>query len=554
MEATQSERTRGWGPSYVVSAALLLVLFAWTFASFWTHPEDFQNWRFLCHDLGNQLHLNDELIAGKRLYADVFSQYGPASAKANAAVAFLFGNSARNFLLLQGCFAVVCTLQGYALLRRSVERWWAILWTGLALMPWMPSPAGGAGSYLQPYGGLERIVLLGIALAWRPLTERTRWRNLALGLLLGCLPWIKFGGAFVAGASLLLTDVIVLLWRREFRLGDSKTIVAALAWIIGGFLIGQGALVLYAVLALPGPIAKDVVWPWFMLRNYSGYVTSNIRFLHWQDRGYFLGAQVPIVAAILSVLGLTWRLSTRKVAPAGDDSRPVHANVAGGFLFLFWFWYIGLTGYLAHVWLIMGYAWMLMPGAGYAICCLRRPMRLAALFFWLPCFVISARALLPGPSHDGSKPMQFRNGEILWLDTLWRKRVRRLTDILKEQCGPPDQPTRGVMAFSTTAGIAHYFGYPVLTRQSWFMPGFVRPYDENAIRESLGRTGALIIFLEKPGTPPFSSNANEWGLGAIFSTTLASEIADYFGEPLQVDPSCWVLRPKSDSPRRFTSP
>ena len=521
---------------------LFALLVGWTFAGFWTHPEALMNWRFLVHDLANQLHLNDELIAGKRLYADVFSQYGPASAKANALVAVLFGNTARNFMLLQGCFAVVCVLQSYALLRRNAEAWWAVLWTAVALLPWMPSTAGGPGAYLQPYGGLERIVLLAIALSWRPLIQRTNVRNLALGLLLGCLPWIKFGSAFVAGAALLIADVIVLIWRRELRFNQAKTIVAAFAWILGGFLIGQGALVLYAMLTLPAEIAKDVLWPAFMLGNYSGYVTSDIRFLHWQNRGYFLGAQLPIVAAIGLVLFLIWRLVPRNGAPAHDDSAPSRADAAGGFLFLFFFWFVGLAGYLAHVWLIMGYAWLLMPGAGYAIAQLRPRMRLAALCFWLPCFALTARALLPGPTRDGANPVQFRNGETLWLDATWQKRVPMLADILQEQCGPPDQPNRGVMAFTTTAGVAHYFGYPVMTRQSWFMPGFVRPYDERAIRESLPRTGALILFLEKPVAQPFSANANEWGFGPLFSPELAREISSSFAEPRELDPLCWVWK------------
>lgn len=379
MVSMQSHGSQARWANYAAGMGLLLVLVAWTFAGFWTHPEALLNWRFLTHDLANQLYLNDQLMAGKRLYVDVFSQYGPASAKANALAGSLFGNTARNFMLLQGCFAVVCVLQAFSLLRRHAEAWWAVLFSIVALLPWIPSTAGGPGAYLQPYGGLERIVLLAIALTWRPLTERSKLRNLVLGLLLGCLPWIKFGGAFIAGAALLVADVIVLIQRRELWLNRAKTIITALASILGGFLIGQGPLVIYAVLTLPGPVAKDVLWPLFMLGNYSGYVTSDIRFLHWQNRGYFLGAQLPIVAAISVACFLVRRLLAGARPTAHDDSSSARQRSAGGFLFLLFFWLIGLAGYLAHVWLIMGYAWLLMPAAGYALGWFRPRWRVSTL-------------------------------------------------------------------------------------------------------------------------------------------------------------------------------
>jgi len=73
------------------------------------------------------------------------------------------------------------------------------------------------------------------------------------------------------------------------------------------------------------------------------------------------------------------------------------------------------------------------------------------------------------------------------------------------------------------------------------MSGFVRPYDEEAVRESFSKTGALVLFLDKPIEPQFSLDANRWGFGVMFSQALAADIPKYFGEPVKIDATCWVL-------------
>ena len=530
---------------HAVAAAALALLSAWIFARFWSHPEELLNWRFLTHDLASQLHLSDQLLAGKRLYADVFSQYGPVPASVHLAAAYLFGSTALTFMVLEGCLAIVCLIQIYILLRRTAPAWWSIVFTAIALLPWVPSTGGGPGAYLQPYGGMERVVLLAIALAWRPLTGRTVARNVVLGLLLGLLPWIKFGSAFVAGAALLGADVLVLFRRREFRRACWRAILAANAWVLAGFLGGQSALAIYLVVTQPPAIAKDVLWPSYMLENYAGYVTSDIRFVQWQNAGYFIGAQLPVLAAVLAFFVLIWpAMATTSIERNASSNRA--PETFGAFIFLFLFWFIGLAGYLAHVWLIMGYAWLSMVGAGYALTFLGPRLRLAALCLWLPCFFLTAKGVAPGRAPPASNPVIFENGETLWLDAVWQKRVTLLSDFLaKERTAAVEMPPT-IMGIPTSGGLAHYFRCPVLTRQSWFLPGFVRPYDEEAIRESLAKTAGLVVFSEKPMELPFPANANQWGFGPIFSDALATEIPRRFAEPVKLDAFCWALKARQE--------
>jgi hypothetical protein len=317
--------------------------------------------------------------------------------------------------------------------------------------------------------------------------------------------------------------------------------VLANAWILAGFLAGQGALAVYLVLTQPPAIAKDVLWPFYMIENYAGYVTSDIRFIRWQDPGYFVGAQLPLLAAVSAIVFLLCRTVARRRTISEKEPPDRPRDTLGAFLFLFLFWFIGLGGYLAHVWLIMGYGWLPIASAGYALTFLRPRLRLAALCLWLPCFVFTAKGLAPGRMPADVNPVTFENGETLWLDVTWQRRVTLLSEFLKKERAPTSETPPTIMGFSTGGGIAHYFGCRLLTRQSWFMPGFVRPYDEAAIRESLPKTKALIVFLDKPRDFPFPSNANDWGFGPMFSDALATEIPNHFAEPVKLDAFCWVL-------------
>jgi hypothetical protein len=528
---------RNWAPRI----SLLVLVFLWSFLRFWSHPEAIMDSRFFAHDLANQLHLNDELLPGKRLYSEVFSQYGPATAYLNALVARVFGNTARALMLFQTSLAIVVLLQVYVLVRRRLSPWRAVLFTTIAVLPWIPSAAGGPGAYIQPYGGFERIILLAAALSWRPLLERTRWRNIILGLLLASLQWFKFGSAFIAGAGLFATDLIILAHLKQVHRRSWKTLVAANALILAGFLAGECALWIYLASTQPWPIARDVLWPVYMVSNYAGYVTWNTRFIDWENLGYFIGAQLPLVAAIVSFAFLLGRLLGRRATARRETRDAENFASSGPFVFLILFWVLGLSGYLAHVWLAMGYAWLLMVGAAAGIARFRPVTGLIVLAAWAPCFFSTARGIWPSHTPTDLKPVTFRNGETLWLDATWQARIEILSQRLAEECGAPEHPSKAVMAFVSGGGIAHYLGYPVLMRHSWFMPGFVRPYDEDAVRASLPHTGALVLFLNKPPMEQLPLNVNRWGMGTIFSDALAAEIPRHFQKPIQVDSTCWFL-------------
>ncbi|HJT80149.1 MAG TPA: hypothetical protein VJ719_03040 [Chthoniobacterales bacterium] len=522
--------------NWIAVVTLVCVAVAWSFARLWLQPARvFTADDFIARDSAYQLHLNDQLLAGKRFYSEVFSPYGPASAFLNLLWVRLFGNTARAFMIGQALLASVCLAQAFFLIRRVLSPWWAVCLTIVAVLPWMPSPAGGFGAVLPSYGGFERVILLAIALSWRPVPGRTRLISLQLGLLLGCLTWIKFGSCFVAGAALFVTDAIDSIMNSP-RPGWRKFVLNN-ALILAGFLIGQFALAGYAFITLPAAIARDFLWPSYMLESYAGYVGSD-RFLQWHNLGYFVGAELPLIAGTIAVLVGIFRLI--RTTKATDN---LTIKTFPPFVFLFLFWCLGLTGYFAHVWLILSYAWLLMVASAGALALLQPRWRLIALCGWLPCLLVTVRGVVSTPPADRS-PKTFLNGETLWLNPIWETRLSALERTLDERCGPGPRHDIAIMGSPTAGGLAHYVGYSTLTRHAWLMAGFVRKYDEPAVRRSLDQTCALILFLQKPIERP-GSNPNNWGLGPVFSRSLAAEIEHKFGEEIKIDRDCWVfIRPR----------
>jgi hypothetical protein len=191
-----------------------------------------------------------------------------------------------------------------------------------------------------------------------------------------------------------------------------------------------------------------------------------------------------------------------------------------------------------------------MVGAAAGAARLRPVTGAIVLAAWVPCFLFTGRAIAPSRATAELKPVTFQNGETLWLDATWQARVDVLSQRLAEQCGPPGRSSKAIMGLVSGGGLAHYFGYPVLTRHSWFMPGFVRPYDEDAIRASLPQTGALVVFLNQPVPEPLPPNVNRWALGRIFSDSLAAEIPRHFEDAIKVDATCWFLPARDLPPER----
>src|SRR5437899_7196837 len=121
-----------------------------------------------------------------------------------------------------------------------------------------------------------------------------------------------------------------------------------------------------------------------MVGNYAGYVNADTRFPHWHNFGYFVGVQLPVLVAAICFALLCLRVIGRMPRAIQNGPPQTQSLPLAPFLFLFLFWFLGMFGYLAHVWLIMGYVWLPIIGAAGALAGLRWIVRFAALCACFP--------------------------------------------------------------------------------------------------------------------------------------------------------------------------
>ena len=514
------------------------VALVWTSAQLHWHPSAEHG--FIFRDAGHVLTLADELLNGRMLYRDIFYQYGPVSAWFYASIAAVFGNSPATLLTLQQVLSLVVAALAYRLLRSALPQTQTILFLIVGLFPLLLLP----GSSLADFSGLdyvswERILLLAIALAWKPPQERTGWYAVTQGGLLGSLQLVKFGSAFIAGAALLLVD---LLYLKEFatdRSSRRKWLIINLT-LLAAFAVVEGGLIMVAFGLLPNQIAWDTIWPYFMLQSYASYVIGAERWPIWQNMGYFVVAQLPAITALLLIGYSAFRHARRSTVSsvvAGDRS-------FGGFAFLAAFFLIGLTIYFQHVWHIYQYLWTIMLAAGWGIRYARLPFQAALLAIWLPAFLVSARAVLPRRPTPELVLETFPNGDRLWLETKVQAQLATLREYLLTRRSAASGDLK-IMLFPDAGGLHHFFESPPRTRFFWFTGGLVQKNDEAQFLEDFSALDAVVVFFKHPRNIPPGSDPVGWSRELFsmpaFGSELNGAMRSVLADPVRIDDHCWVF-------------
>jgi hypothetical protein len=531
----------------------LLIAIGWSSAPFF-RPGLLSGETFLFHDNSYALFTADQLLEGKLLFRDVFYQYGVLTAYLHAGWAALFGNTILSYWRLAQLLTCVGVIQMWAFLRRSHPTWQALAFGIIVLFPYFLVPGGSAGGLnASVYIGLERICLLSIALAWRPPASRTFASAMLMGVLLGAMQWIKFGGAFVAGTSLLALDVLAL----SFASGETKR---WLRWVkisyvtLLGFLVVEGTLTALVYFSLPAQLASEVLLPSWMVQNYDAYRHKSVPLLHWFSLNYFLGMQMPVVAATLAGMAFTGRLLViRRVVTRGEQSSFLH--LAGPPLFFVIFFPFALMVYLPHMWVAVPYVWMILLPAAFFLRqapLLFRGVFLAACF---PAFLLSVKGLVYPPKANQLREVHLAK-DTLWLlpeteDRLTK--LQRVLELLQEERGDATLGPPAILGFPMGSGFHHFLGYPAATRHAWFMSGFVRPREEGTLLKSLDRTLAVVVFFPDPQSEPPSPDPITWEFFSIplFTRSTCLAFASRLERPIEVDSRCWVFPVLTRNGRAF---
>ena len=527
-------------------AGLIVFLFiaaAWSSAPFF-RPGVLNGERFVFHDNSYALFTADQLLAGKLIFRDVFYQYGVLTAYLHAAWAALFGNTIFAYWHLAQFLTCLGIVELWLLLRRTQRTWPALVFGTIILFPYFLVPGGLAGGVgASVYVALERICLLSIALAWRPPATRSFGSALSIGLLLGAMQWVKFGGAFVAGVSLLLSDVLILSYAPEEKKGWLHWLTISSLTLLG-FLLIEGSLIVLAYVSLPAQLASEILWPSWMVQNYEAYRYKSVPIWHWFNFNYFVGVQMPMVAAGVASLVFICHLLVRR--KAGPEERSRRVSWAGPPLLFLIFFVLALIIYLPHMWVTMPYVWLILLPAAFFLQNAPRFCQGIFLVCCFPAFLLSVKGVLY-PQRAGQLREVHLANDTLCLPPETADRLanlQRVLDLLEREHEDHGPGRLAILGFPIGSGFHHFLGYPAATRHAWFMPGFIQPREEDAFLKSLDRTLAVIVFFPDRSQPdPPSPDPSSWEFFSVplFSRSTCLAFASRLKAPIKVDSHCWVF-------------
>src|ERR1043166_7121179 len=106
------------------------------------------------------------------------------------------------------------------------------------------------------YVPVERAALLACALCWTSPHRRTNRHAIAIGAVLGLWQAIRFGGAFVAGAAILIVDACSIAADPAMRRSIASWLRSS-ALIAATFIAFEVLWIALAFGALPRGVARD---------------------------------------------------------------------------------------------------------------------------------------------------------------------------------------------------------------------------------------------------------------------------------------------------------
>lgn len=453
---------------------------------------------YLIRDWGVTLAVSDALLSGDKLYQEIFWHYGPISILYYAQWGKLFGNDPIILLLSLVPIYALNTGLAFLILRKEFPLRTSIFGTLLVITPFFLHQTGGSHIYVP----FEMLLLLTLMLIYAPPLSRDWRRSIALGLVLGLMQWNKFGGAFFVGAALALTDLLALHLDQSHLRGKFKPWLQSNLIILATFLSCEAIRATLCFSLLEPKIASDVFFPLYHLDTYSRYVTKRFDF-------YFEGVirlfclQIPLLIMLVSgVMAVLFSLLRK------PQSSVIPLRCA----LLVLFYVIALFKYFQHTFLIYDNLWVLVIPFAAILPRLKLPLR-AALF----AVLIPPLALIPYEmtlQKNARSPLVMPNGATLWMKTEHREEALLIRDALQ------DMPSsdKAVLFFGTSAGRStgggfyHYFQLNAATRHRWFLPGFMRPYEEEKILTSLDGTRALVVLANTEVISKMTPDPTTWSI------------------------------------------
>jgi hypothetical protein len=493
---------------------------------------------FLFADPGANLLIAERLSEGARLYRDVGFSYGPLAIYPYAWFTRLVGNTPQAYASFLATFSVVNVVLAFALLRRRVSRSSATIVVAGGLYATLVLPGSLiSGGLPSPYFVLERLLFLAILLSWRPPRERTMRCAAVVGLLLGASQGVRFGTAFFIGAAIVIVDLLALHVASADR-------AAVMHWVrrslvtLSCFLVVQGAWVILAYALLPSAEARDFLWPAYILEGFEVW-PSEYRWPRFEGFRLFVGQQLlGIGCAVLALEVLWWGLR----GGARDRARGIADRLRVGqadlvMVIPFAFYVIGAAALFRGVYHFYQYAWTLPLAAALAVD--RRGRRFAAVFLvvCLPALALVVRANFVSEPPGDAVVVRPPRGGLLMLSPVEKRRV----DAIREYATVP--VNRSLIVMRTGAGFHHLYGTRFSGRQLFYILGFARGDDANAMLHTLESEPSAMVLTDYPAGESPSADPCTWYGWQHFAKDVCPRLAELVDtrRAIQVDETTWII-------------
>ena len=543
-----TDRSPGrWTADAVALTVLVLTLAAFAAAAITRRSDLTSGGWFLFADQGMNLLFTQQLLEGRSLYADIAYPYGPVSAYAYTAFAAILKPSVFSYHLYFAVTSIAAMIAAYALFRGVTSPPVALLVVVVAILPTMLVPGSLlGGSSNAPYITLERILLLGLALAWTPPGSRNPRRAIVLGTLLVAWQATKFGGAFFAGAAVVLLDLVGLHIDRWTRPAVVRWIQSSAITLVT-FVAGEGVLIAGAYLTLPPAIAAEVVWPVHVLESYRMYPSSAAG-LQFTDVRLVVGQYLtPLFGALLGAIFVVALAGKRGDALPNRDWRWLRLLLPPLFFL------VGAVGYFRQTWHFEQAMWTLAIPVALVALVRQRSMRLAGLALTLPCFALVIKAMFVTRPDASLVNLALPNGERLKVRAEMRKQVTDIVAELRQATGDDSGRSRGVYVVPAGGGLNYFYGLAAPARQHWFLTAFVRPHDENRMRDLLSAGPSTFVIRRYGRGEPGAADPCAWIDPPIFSRSFCSALAPRLSVRTRMgnDLTLFDVRPVSAEETRF---
>ncbi len=438
----------------------------------WNPAHTFSATRFILYDQGSYLYAVERLNQGEVLYRDLNWQYGPLAAGWYWVWAQVGGNTP---LLLVLASTVPMAAAWLLLARLTLEVMGPKIGAGWALLGLLPmmSPAG-IMALNGPHGALEMLVLAGLAwlLARCPGRHRRAW---IMGLTLGILQCVRFGPQVVAFIALGALEG----WALRAEVPAWRDRVRRMAGWLWRVLLGYAAiwlvLVAYYRSVLPWDGVMEQIWPSHMVAHYAA--TYVRRWPEWPGVTGLFSVWLPVLCGVAGAVA--WFRSAHQAGVAAISRPAILAGLAFGPLY----WITGCLLLFRNDYALLGHLWLVWPGIAVAWGLAQRRWRTGLVVLLLPALAMlwaGYWAAWRAEETWQAEPMVLPNGQRLWFRAEEARRFAALGEAMGGE-------TRGkkLVVFLAGGGVHHFYGTQRVGRHWWYLPGFVRPWEAEAVERAV---------------------------------------------------------------------